>query len=399
MIEFDPSKISIEIVLLKSITQALGGSIQIVDEEKSTSKEVYKRITTPLSVARAFIQKNAKLTKYIKPVYTAVVKYDDRVVALERHPMGSMGELAMEGLDGELKTWIPYSQSNFDSLVLPLLHKSITDWYFDGRYVYSFANQDLDVVVTGAELMTQNGNFRKVNASCIDLQELSSGDKLLPQDRTCVAFHSNSGDYAISPPIWKDLGSVGKSKIGTTDDEDDVVGGSSLSFDDIDEKMAVNLNFALKAGKDIGSTYGYEEVEPLQLPRLMIELHTVNLPNLPKQVKATYDVGLTFTHAMAWLLGLSRHADSLETFLMVRSLMKYLTKKGIYRSNQFKSTNIFADEMTIADVQLKSIDELIENTDFTSDRLLSIMNQAKSRSKRSSDQSDIAIVGGLLNEQ
>ena len=95
MIQFDITKLTTKIVRLKSVTTALGGSINIIDEEKSTdTKEELIRIEVPLSVARAFIMATNKVTKYLKPVYTALAMYDGIIVAMERHPLAGLGALS-----------------------------------------------------------------------------------------------------------------------------------------------------------------------------------------------------------------------------------------------------------------------------------------------------------------
>jgi len=394
MITFDQDKITFDFVYLKSITQALGGSISIIDEEKTFGKqEVTKRCPVPLSVARAFIMKHKKVTKYLKPVLTAIVRYDGRVISMERHPMGSMGELVHEGFDGEPVMWESYSQSNLDKLIYPLMQNSKRQWYFDGRYVFSFENQDLDKLVNTAPTMTADNRFRKLVTTALDFQELSNADKLQPTERSCLAFITDNGEYAISPPIWKELGSVGASKRNSED-----AAAPATSFDEIDRSMHVNLNFALKAGREIGEMFGYEYVEPLQLPRLMIELHTVNLPNIPKQVKATYNINLQFTHALAWLLGMSRKADTLDTYVMMRSLLKYLTTKGIFRNNVFDADCIFIDGASVKDVRLKNLDDLMNDTDYTAMSIRAIIDQVK-KSKSRSNSGDIAQVAGLLTEK
>lgn len=384
MIPFDATKISIEIIRLKSITQALGGSIQVIDEEKTVGKnEFYKRVIIPLAVARAFIVRHKKITKYLKPVYTAVIRYDGMVISLERHPLGAMGELVTEGLNGEPKTWIPYAQTNLDDLIFPFVNKGTTDWYFDGRYIFSFDQNDMNVVLNNSESMTDDNHFRKVVTTAIDFQELCNADKLQPHSRDCLAFVAENGEYAVSAPIWKDIHCIGVSRsresddddFGIDDDSEDRVTTSLTSFSKLNETMSVNLNFALRAGKEIGTMFGYEDIEPLQLSRLMIELHTINLPNIPKQIKATYDVGLSFTHSLAWLLGLIKKANTLETYIMVRSLLKYLTKRGIYRNDKFDAKQIFKDDSTVDSVKLKSLDVLLGQEDFTRHSLASILGQ------------------------
>jgi hypothetical protein len=342
MLKFDPEQLTFEIVQLKAVTTAVGGSISVLDTALSTSKkEVFKRIVVPMSVARAFWISTKKISRYLKPCYTCVVRYNDHVVALERHPLGSMGALT-DTFNGITRTWTPKVQRNYKSMVLPMITRSSKQWFFDGRYVFSFDGfgaTQLEIATRGQPL-TKDHKFRKVIAQAVDLQMLQIEDKLVPSERSCLAFISSRGAAAISPPIWKNLSEVGVTQLkragsaadGDEDDEEEVSREDKTSmvpdfnFDAVNETLKVNLNFALRAGVEIGKTFGYEEVEPLQLPRMMIQLHTVNLPNVAKEVKATYDIEMPFLTALSWLLGLSRRADTLETYIMMRSLMKYLTR-------------------------------------------------------------------------
>lgn len=409
MIKFDASLLSVEIVSMKTVTTSLGGSISVVDPARSTTeKEVMNRIPVPLSVARAFIVQNKKVTRYLKPVLVALVRYDATIVAMESHPLSVMGTLEYEGFDGQMRRWTPVCEQNLNEMIKPLVTRGDVTWYFDGRFIFSLQTENVDVAVRSGDYLTSDGRFRKVVANSIDLQSLSDAQKLAPVERSCLAFVTSGGDYAISPPIWKNLSDVGGKALGNGgddgeddgEDEDDdgvKVTVSSCNFDRIDEGLAVNLNFALKAGNEIGSTFGYDHVEPLQLPRLMIELHTVNLPNIPKQVKATYDVGIKFTHALAWLLGMSRRANTLETYVMMRSLMKYLTKRGIFRNSTFDAAHVFMTDKTVSDVPLYPLDQLLQDA-TTQSSLSTIIMQAKRGIKARQNQNEISQFGGLLNE-
>lgn len=416
MISFDFSLLSVEIVELKAITTSLGGSISVIDDKRSTStKEVCKRLQVPMATARAFLMRTKKVTKYLKPVLTALVRYNGHVIAMERHPLGGFGKLKEDGLFGS-KTWVPSSKNNIDNILKPALTSTSREWYFDGRYIYAFTCNDIDAAVRGGEFLTSNGQFRKIAAMSIDTQEMADAAKLEPVERSCMAFVTSRGEVAVSPPIWKNLSDVGAtqlSKAGAVaddredgDDEEDhqaldvpaKAAVSLYNFDKIDESLSVSLNFALKAGQEIGKEFGYEFVEPLQLPRLMIELHTVNLPNVPSQIKATYDSGIQFTHAMAWLLGLSRRANNLETYIMMRSLMKYLTSKGVFRKNVFNAERVFKDGKTTTDIVCKPLDELLEQQDFTQLSMASILEQARIGAKARSKSTTIHNIGGMLNE-
>ena len=118
MIKFDVDKLTVDIVYLKSCTTALGGSVRVVDEEvtKATGKEVYEKIDVPMAVVRAF-QVRHKMSNYLKPVVTAIVKYDGYPVALERHPLGTLGERISEGLLGDVE-WTPDSLNNIIKFII-----------------------------------------------------------------------------------------------------------------------------------------------------------------------------------------------------------------------------------------------------------------------------------------
>lgn len=404
MIKFDPTLLSTEIVLLKSVTTSLGGSISVIDDAKSAAsgKEETTRIEVPMATARAFIVATKNVTKYLKPVYVALAKYNGMVIAMERHPLAGMGELEIDTPFG-MKRWEPRIEVNIRDVIEPLLQNK--EWYFDGRYMFSFATPDMDVMVREGTFLTSDGAFRKINAQTVDMQSLHTVDALATDERNCLAFVTSLGDTAISPPIWKDLAGIGnhQMKRSSTEDEmeDEDNAGVTITrfeespFDRIDSMMSVNLNFALKAGQEIGKMFGYEYVEPLQLSRLMIELHTVNLPNVPKQVKATYDSGMKFTHALAWLLGMSRRAHTLETYVMMRSLLTYLTRKGIFRSDAFDASAVFRNGKSTSDVAVKSVSELMGDLDFTHQTLAGILADAKAGIKAMKKQHD-TIGGGSL---
>ena len=166
MIKFDVNKLSVDIVNLKSCTTALQGSIRIVDDKKTTidGREVLKKIKVPFAVVRAF-QTTHKVSNYLKPVITAVISYDGTPIALERHPLGTVGALQ------------------------------------------------------AGKFMSQNGAFRSIEVSAISLNKIHDREKIEPAERTCLAFVSSTGQYALTPPIWKQLDDVGGTVLNRSDAE------------------------------------------------------------------------------------------------------------------------------------------------------------------------------------
>ena len=159
-----------------------------------------------------------------------------------------------------------------------------------------------------------------------------------------MEYAASNGQSVTTPPIWKQF------TIMSTNKED------SFPFDEVDDKLAVNLNFALKAGKEIGAMLGYQAIEPLQLDELMIRLHTVNLPSVPKSIKSTFGINLQYTHTIAWLIGLITKATDLNSFMVYRSLLKYLTTKGVFLRDSFKPEAVFRDQKSLDDVETISRD-------------------------------------------
>ena len=362
MIPFDPTQLYVEHVYLKSVTTALGGSISVIDEEHSTDeKEVFKKIKAPMAVVRKFVEDNKKVSRYLKPVLTAVTYYDDHVVALERHPYrtdSSQGEL-LTNLAGELATWVSDSERNIDKFIRPLSG----DWYVDGTFIYTFAQSDVDA----AQAISGDGKFKSVGVRAYKLGAIHQSNKMnSAEDRTCLLYTAANGQTAMSPPIWKQLDGVGSKALGLTEDEDgdgaahaDALGvvTGNHQFDRINETLAVNLAFAMTAGKKIADVFGYDAIEPLGLDGLMVQLRTVNLPRVAKEVKQTFDIGMPFTHAVAWLLGLTTRTESLDGYIVLRSLLKYLTTKGIYRKNSFLPSAVYRPDQNQDSVQLMSIEE------------------------------------------
>ena len=385
MIKFDINKLRIETYWVKSLTTALGGAIQVLDEELSEGNdEVFNRIPVPMAVVRQFKVRH-KTMKYMRPCLIAVCYYENRAIALERHPAGCMG-LREEKYEGVLKKWIPAMQHNITTVVRPALEASKQDWYFDGSYIFGFHGVSTDEAVRKGEFLSKDGKFRCVDVDAIGLTKLDDKGKLDVTDRTCLAYVASNGKYAISPPIWKNARQVGEAKVkGTHKNKDGGTKSRDLNFDKVDEFCAVNLSFALKAAAQLSKEFGFEAVEPLNLPQLMIKLNTVNLPKVPSEVKDTFDSGMKFTHALAWMLGFARRCECIDTYATIRSLMKYLTSNGLFFRQAFDPENIFKKGHSLDTVPLKSKKEAIDGFETMSlqDRLEIIRIQRnKLRDKR-----------------
>lgn len=322
MIKYDHSKLTIEYSMVKSITTALGGSMRVRVEENE-----YERVEIPFAVARRFKARH-KTTKYITDVYCAVVKYDGRVVAVERARDNNQSKDDFQCV------------SRIHSVVGPLVAEN--DFLTDGTMIYRY-KQD-------SEPTTLSANFETVECVGIMFADLTNDGHVDVTDRTAVRFQCG-GKTVTTPPIWKNILDVGQTKL---------LNDSELNhFDHLNDSVAVNLSFVLYAGQTVTEHYTMEEIECLRLPELMVALNTVNLPSVSPSIKAVYDTKMGFTNTMSWLMGLLDRAVTFEQFEACSALMKYLTSKGIFRKNIIDVNSIFRTGERV-DIPLIGIDTLRE---------------------------------------
>lgn len=302
MIPFNSSEISFRCVMLKSISTARGGSLQLVDPVTNT----LKRMPIPFAVARSFIHSNFKISNFINPVEAVLVMYGEQVVWIERRVIVESQPVAV---------WSPKCQTNLEAL-LPSLGDG--SWLFDGRYVYQLTSNYKSIARSGLWMSREARSY-----------DLSSGEDLVISNRMCITYNSPAGSVT-TPPIW---GTYMEEAVIEKEDGDSVF--QFTNFDKVDDRLIVSLMFTIAAGKTVGSLFGYEAVECLQLPQMMLALKTVNLCNLPKEYKALSPAGMQFTHAFSWVMGLMHRnvttSADLHKLQRLRALMKQLTTtKGAF---------------------------------------------------------------------
>lgn len=379
MITLDLSLLTVEYVYLKSITTALGGAMIVVDGVDGSNP---KRIIIPFALSRQFIKKY-EIGTYLKPVVVAVARYAGHIVAIERHPLGSVGTETSNGFGGKPSLWISEIEKSVTIQLEPFIlgHQ----WYTDGVFMYRVLHDNPDD-------LTADGRFKSVPVEAISFSSLDVSGALVDTHRVCVRYTTSDGQEATSPPIWKTLATIGDKHLHTTDDDQPA---STFQFDKVNDALSVNLSFALKAANELSQMYGYDAIEPLALDDLMIRLNTVNLPNQAKHIKRTFDIGMPFTHAMAWLIGMGHRTQTLESYRTIRSLLKFLTTQGVFFSQSLTTNSIFNDGMSYQHVPQLSIDDVQERLGDKS--IQDIMDINNIRSRRNTNTSDVSTVGSLFD--
>lgn len=331
MFPFNSNKLRIEHVKVKSVTLSMGGSIKIVNP----SGEKYKKIAVPKSTIRHFTIAHNNTRRFLKPVVAALVYYGDRAVSLEAYPYEYDNDI-MDTVSGDLVRWVSDSERNLSKITE---FTQVGNWFTDGVSVYQF-NHDAQI-----QDLSLNGKFRAVSTVGFNFSAMAFRKTIEPKDyKICVQFATSSNQVITSPPLWRKIGEFAP----------DV--NAVYPFENINDILAVNIAFALRSAENIAGVFGYDSIAPLALEELMIRLNTVNLPRLSKHVKLTYDVGMPFTHAFAWILGLLNNAKSLSDYIDIRFLLQYLTKKGVYRKGAYIDGAIYRKNKSFSDVPLLSLD-------------------------------------------
>ena len=385
MIPFDISKLSVEHVMLKGVTTGSGGRVSVVDKDNSTKdKEVYKQIPSDWSIVRRFAKVN-EASRFLNPVLSAIAYYDGKMIALEMNVLGSSAEDEME-LGGVITKWKSQIEKNVAVLIEATKEG---EWFVDGFSVYKLAEGQ-------EEYLSSDGRFQSIPVESYKLITMDSRVFALPESRVALKY-STKGNImtpsvsAISPPIWKSLTTIGSKEMKKSTDDTGVSHKtvSNHQFDRVDNLLAVNVDFALKAARELSEVFGFASIEPLNLDYLMVELGTVNLPTVDASIRKTMDIGIQFTHAMAWLIGLIHKSNSLESYIAVRGVMKYLTGHGIYRKKAFESSSVYKSGYSINDIPQMSIDDAIDSyqdrlkdMDFSEWMRLNRMEENRGRKSR-----------------
>lgn len=346
MFKFDATKVQFKRVKVKSIN-TLAGSINIVNEGV-TDKEKILKLECSNIITRTFKAVH-DITYFQVPHECCIMLYDDVVIALEK---AVLNERTYIGLDDKKHLWTPDLVKNFAKLELMIQDG---EWYFDGSYVYSF-KKPLDLAIQQGDNRNDDGSIRALKCSAILINLMGYNDELYEVERNCLGYIADNGEYSISPPLWK-----GNTFITTTKNDGETMLGH---YDYLDSNFVVNLQFAIVAGINITKVFGYKTIEPLQLPKLMVQLLTVNLQSIPTEIKQTFDIGMSVTQATAWIMGLLLRVKTFDDYMSMSKLLKYLVQTGTTKRNKLEDMFIQGDKVAIP---LLTMDQAFENAQEQAD--------------------------------
>ena len=264
MYKFDINNVEVVNKRINRISSQQGGIMMVLDEEhkKATGEEKFHRERISVAIARDFAKKY-KCSTFIEPAVVAVTYYvnnDERIIVSVELKEYLRTELTDRRLfEGDVE-WLSNSARNVNGTLREMTKSG--QWYIDGTFVYHFTREvkqgkltkdekitDLKQLVEDGEILTSDGKFVLVNCFAFKLQKLSATIKQYAERRTCIAYIADENTFAISPPVWKDLFGGMSSKMKELSHKEK---NRTKRFDYVNNLFGVSLNFALKAGKDVG---------------------------------------------------------------------------------------------------------------------------------------------------
>jgi hypothetical protein len=269
------------------------------------------------------------MTSFTIPAEFCLMMYEGLVVSLEK---AAINERYVITSDGDMVEWQPLMISRVDNVLAKC--RVEYEYYFDGSYIYTFGDS-IPYKLRFGRKMTDDGKFVSVDVSASNLSNVLSDINPFGR-RNCLGYIASNGSYAVTSPLWATLVNIGENNMKKATME---IKGGMTQFDKVDRNMIVSLQFAIYSGKMLSKVFGYHSLDFLQLPKLMIQLNTVNLPNVPVDIRNTFDIGIPFTQCMAHLLGLLRKCETLEEVCMMNKVIKYLSTKGIYSRKAISATH------------------------------------------------------------
>lgn len=302
MIKFDKSQFRIEFCGLRALSKAtIDPKITYVRDGGDEVKQA-----VPTSIARITRSKLHGVTRFHTAYPTCLAFVGDRVVSMSV-PVGADYKMYQDTGD-----WISILETRA-SLV-----ETLDDtWHWDGQYAYHFV---------GHEIPFGDSNLGWIKVKAINFYRFSEEKADLIEHLAALCFRDPiTKKWTRTGPIARYSGD----RVSLIEDDDlssNLIKGTDLQR--MDAQRFVNLRFVNYAARVLTNQFGYEVTEPLGLPLLMIEHRTFNLGGLATPVQMSSRAPLSFTQAVAWMIGLQSKARDLSDVVAIKSCMKMLLSKG-----------------------------------------------------------------------
>ena len=308
MFKFEAKKFQVLYVGLKTLSKAtINPKISFIYNDELVKMDI------PTSIARIGRNKLHNVTKFAKSYPVAIAMVDGRIVALD------VANSKQYKMNTDVGAWI----SVLDSREELIQSVASEEHLWDGQYLYKYSGEVKPV---------GDGRFGYQEVRALNLYHLSE-DRGGQIEQLAVYCYKNptTGEWIKSAPITR----VSGEHLQISGDLDQFSSNDQFinQYDDdlftkLDAWWFVNMRFTNYAARSLSNQFGYEAIEPLGLPLLMIEHRTFNLGGLSTSIQASSPAPIGFRNAMAWLLGLHTKIETLDDFITLKQTMKMLTSKG-----------------------------------------------------------------------
>ena len=316
MIKFNADNLTIDTL---HVVRVVGGQHASIHHMDDTGTIIKTKI--PFGVASSF-QKEMKTSTFLNPVACSYVNYDGQGLALINQTPLTQVETSVNKFVENIKA-IPNVEIFFDGNSAYCVPKSLVDNPHTHNAVEAYASIQCD--------------FSNVEVQSFNLRGFNKGDITVAQSNCLLYRHAESGAVVIMPPVIK----------------------HNLDMDHLDNNKFVTLAFMLGCLNKLSQVWGDGVVEFVNLPALMVQLNTVNLPNLPRALKSTTSCGMSMREATIWLAGFCHRAENLEELVVVRKQLRLLLSgKGLVDKQVFAHDTIYVDGCDANSLQLADLSEL-----------------------------------------
>lgn len=190
--------------------------------------------------------------------------------------------------------------------------------YFDGRYLYLLpwarhAELTTETLLDAkARPVNEEGTLWSLKVAAVPMTAAYDWSGLVPKMNNTVYIYVPKSDRRM----WWHTPAISSMSLDNTLE---LTAGRD-GFDKIDKELTLTLNFALDAARIVGRWCGAGAVDALELPKIMLKLQTVNLSNLHPAERDLTPISLTFSYAVAWLIGRSQICQTPTQCLDFRTL-------------------------------------------------------------------------------
>lgn len=309
MFSFQKNDFRIEACTIRSISKAT------IDPriEYTNSKGEVVRQGLPVSVARSVRQKLHGVTRFHNEYPCNLAFVGDQIVSMAI-PTGANYQMWKDTGD-----WICQMEEKAG-----IVDTIEANWMWDGQYAYKHVG---DVVQVGET------NFGYIATRAYNLYKLGDiKNSAVVEELTAFCYRDPiDGKWTKTGPVIRSAGGGGFLQIsGAADqaDREDTFMENVDNLDKIDAARFANVRFVNYAARALANRFGYEAIEPLGLPLLMIEHRTFNIGGLSLPVQASSAAPISYSQALIWLIGMHRRVVDLADMMTIKSTIKMLLTKG-----------------------------------------------------------------------